>query len=393
MPRAAFYLACGAAVASMVSIAACQILLGATLAAILFSRQRLEFPPIGLVLLLFVILTLASLALSSDPRAGLPQVKKFFVYLMLPVIFTAIRHVSEIKPLVWWWAAMASASALWSFVQFWTRRQRALEQQADLYLTYVGDRVTGFMSHWMTFGATQMAALLLLLAFLIFAKPRRYRWLLTAAAAVIAASIVIGWTRSVWLATAISSGYLVAVWRPRLLILAPVLFLAGWMVAPGSVRERVVSIYQPRSDVDSNQHRSITRRVGIEMIRAHPWLGLGPEMPGKQFDQYTPPDVPKPLPVGFYGHLHNVYLQFAAERGIPALVTFLCMIGIMLRDWFKRAVSSVFPDQRAVLHGCVAVILAILIEGFFEHNLGDSEVLSIFWVVVAWGYRAWEAKA
>ena len=47
----------------------------------------------------------------------------------------------------------------------------------------------------------------------------------------------------------------------------------------------------------------------------------------------------------------------------------------------------------ARIHGSIAALLALLVEGFFEHNLGDSEVLSMFWVVVAWGYRAWEVDA
>ena len=110
-----------------------------------------------------------------------------------------------------------------------------------------------------------------------------------------------------------------------------------------SVRARVISIYQPHGDLDSNLHRNITRRVGIEMIKAHPWFGIGPEMPGKEFDRYLPPDIKQPLPHGFYGHLHNVYLQFGAERGIPALIAFLWMIGKMLTDWWRRTRSMSPP--------------------------------------------------
>ena len=45
-------------------------------------------------------------------------------------------------------------------------------------------------------------------------------------------------------------------------------------------------------------------------------------------------------------------------------------------------------DARFLLHGGIAVILATLAEGFFEYNLGDSEVLTMFLVVVACAYRA-----
>lgn len=265
-----------------------------------------------------------------------------------------------------------------------------MAEHADFYLAYVADRATGFMGHWMTFGAAQMVALMLTVSLLLFAPPRKGwpRWLAILAAGVIGGSIVIGWTRSVWAATAVAAVYLISVWRPRLLAALPLLLIAGWFVSPRSVRERVVSIYRPHGQVDSNQHRYVTFRAGVAMIKAHPWFGLGPEMPGKQFARWVPPDVPRPLPEGFYGHLHNIYLQYAAERGLPALAAFLWLIGTMVWHWWRRARDTIDGERRAILHGSIAALIALLIEGFFEHNLGDSEVLSMFWVVVAQGYRA-----
>ena len=50
-------------------------------------------------------------------------------------------------------------------------------------------------------------------------------------------------------------------------------------------------------------------------------------------------------------------------------------------------------NSKPMKSATIAVLIAFLIEGLFEHNLGDSEVLSMFWIVTAWGYRAWEAEA
>jgi O-antigen ligase len=111
-----------------------------------------------------------------------------------------------------------------------------------------------------------------------------------------------------------------------------------------------------------------------------------------RFEQYVPADIPRPLPEGWYGHLHNIYLQYAAERGIPTEVVLLWMIGKMLWD-FARALRGKLarPEARFVLHGAIAVILAILAEGFLEYNLGDTEVLTLFLCVVSFGYLAKEA--
>ena len=111
-----------------------------------------------------------------------------------------------------------------------------------------------------------------------------------------------------------------------------------------------------------------------------------------QFDRWVPASA-LPLPVGYYGHLHNIYLQYAAERGLPTLAIFLWMIAKILWDFavaLRRKLIA--PEGRFVLHGAIAVILAILAEGFAENNLGDSEVLTMFLAVVAFGYVAAEYK-
>ena len=63
--------------------------------------------------------------------------------------------------------------------------------------------------------------------------------------------------------------------------------------------------------------------------------------------------MPKPLPKGWYGHLHNFYLQFAAERGLPALAFVLWMLGQMLYDLHTAARRYVARPEAWILHGAV----------------------------------------
>jgi putative inorganic carbon (hco3(-)) transporter len=108
------------------------------------------------------------------------------------------------------------------------------------------------------------------------------------------------------------------------------------------------------------------------------------------FDEYVPADIPRPLPSGWYGHLHNVYLHYAAERGIPAMLMVLWMLLQSLFDFWHglRALPAGRSDRKFLLHGAMAVLLATMVAGFFELNLGDSEVLAMFLVVVGCGYVA-----
>jgi putative inorganic carbon (HCO3(-)) transporter len=233
----------------------------------------------------------------------------------------------------------------------------------------------------------------MLLALLLFCPLRPpLRWLGFSVAAVLWASVVLGLTRSIFL-LGLPAGcfYLLRKWKRPIAFVLPALIILELLFGPVQVRERVVSAIRPHEELDSNAHRILTRKVGWAMIRAHPWFGLGPEQVGRQFIRYLPEGTPQPLPKGFYGHLHNIYLQFGAERGIPALGALLWFIGRVLRDFYRGAESfRNTPEAQFALHGGIAVTIAILLEGCFEHNLGDSEILTLFLTVVAFGYVALE---
>jgi O-antigen ligase len=126
------------------------------------------------------------------------------------------------------------------------------------------------------------------------------------------------------------------------------------------------------------------------MIEAHPWLGIGLDETKYHFLDYLPPDTRQSRPPGFYQHLHNFYLQYAAERGIPTMLMMMWVLLLILYD-FYRALQKLPPgrsDERFLLHGGIATVIGIMVSGLFEVNLGDSEVLAVFLVVVACGYIA-----
>jgi len=359
-------------------------------AVLLFSGLPLKLPPIKLPLVLFMIGTVISLLASVDPRSGSPQIRKFYVFLILLLISSTFRRAAEVRGLVLAWSFVASLSALRSLFQFFQKYQDAREAHQNFYQYYIGERITGFMSHWMTFGGEEMVVLLMLAAFLFFSPATKWKTAGWICAAVLGLSLVLGMTRSIFLlGMPLGMLYLLWFWHRWLVVAVPVVAVAIlFSIAP--LRERANSILQPHGETDSNMHRTVTRRTGLEMIKAHPLLGLGPEQVKAQFDRWVPADIPRPLPDGWYGHLHNIYLQYAAERGIPTMLAMMWLIGKVLFDFFQRIRRGVTGDMRFILHGAVAVILAILAEGMLEYNLGDSEVLTMFLCVVACGYVAIE---
>jgi putative inorganic carbon (hco3(-)) transporter len=373
-----------------VSIAASQMLLGLGILLLLVFRQRLEFPRIWIPLVLFILWTGLADVLSPDPWGGRAQIKKFFVFLFIPLIYGVfVRHFGKVFYLMIAWTATATASGLWGLIQFVTKYEHEKLAPEGFYVAYLRRRITGFDSHWMTFGALQLSVFSLLLAQWFFSNRKMPAWAYSSLAALFAA-ILLGWTRSIWLAAIPSTLYLVWFWRPKMMLLVPIIAVLAFLIAPQTTRDRMMSLIQPRADVDSNRHRIVTFRTGIEMIKAHPWFGLGPEQIRRSFASYVPADILRPLPVGYYGHLHNIYIQYAAERGIPALLLILWLIGMTIWDAFRAILRAARePSQQIfVLHGSIAVIIGILVGGLFEYNLGDSEVLMMFLSVVGLAYAA-----
>ena len=381
------FLAGAAAVCTVISIAAFEILMGLAVVALIVNRDRWRVPPVWLPLALFIAATLASLAAHSSLHLGYPQLKKFFVYLMLFLVVSAFYRTRDLRWVAWGWALAASLSALWGMNQFYNKYEDAVEAHQDFYKVYVVSRIGGFMSHWMTFSGHMMFALMVIIAFVFFSNWRTRNLLMIAAAAIVGTGLVLAETRSMWLGAAAGAVYLIWCWKRWMVIALPVLVGILVLVNPFGVGERIESGIRPHGDLDSNAHRAMCRAIGWEMIKAHPLLGVGPEQVGPQHLDYLPPGTKLPLPTGYYGHLHSIYYQYAAERGVPALLALLWFLGRMLYD-FARSLRTAIGERRWPLHAAIAVLIAALVGGFYEYNLNDSEVLAMFLAVMGCGYVA-----
>jgi len=394
LKRASGYLTLGCAITILISITASQILLGLALATLLASRTRLRLPRIWIPLTFFLAGTFLSMFFSPSPLHGLPQVKKMYVFFTLLVVCSTVTDLIRVRRLVLVWSGIAGLVAIFGLVQVTTRLYELHVQHGDVYEYYVAHRFTGFMSHVMTFSGEDMVVLLMLVSFLFFACdiPKPVLIAGAACAILLGGILLAAGARTVWLGVAVAGLWLLWNWRPWTAVAGPVTILLFLWVVPGPVHDRFLSLVHPRKDVDSNEFRIICIRTGERMIQAHPWLGIGLDETKYHFLDYLPPDTRRPLPPGFYQHLHDIYLQYAAERGVPTLLVFLWLLGIILLDSYRalQRLPEGRSDQRFILHGGIATVIGVMVAGLFEANLADSEVLTMFLVVVACAYTAGE---
>lgn len=372
-----------ATAANFVSIAAAHTLLTAGLALLVLRPRSVQGPRAAWPLAALLVWTLIATAASDVPSDALPQIKKFFVFAVLPLAYTAFRTTDQCRRCTEAWFAVVLLASAVGAGQF-ALAAIELPGGGEFYSEYVDDRITGFHSHWMTFSQSSALVLVTLLCYVAFGRRREGSGIWQMAAGLIGCALVLSFTRSVWLAVLACVLYIVAIRRPRALLAVPLIVAAAYLVAPSPLRQRVRSI-QPAD----NQARIVMWRTGLNMIRDRPLLGVGPERAGPLFAQYQPPDVEQ-LPPGFYGHLHNVYIHFAAERGIPAALIVLWLFGQVLWDLRQglARLGTDRDDRRYLLHSGIAATLAIAILSCFDVSLGDSEVLAAYLALVAMAYRA-----
>ena len=393
LERAALWSAIGCVGAAAASIAASQLLLGLSMALILVllatGQKTLRMPSGWPLLAFFLGWTILSWLVNGHLHEGLPQVKKFYVLLIVVVVATLLRGLRDARRVMLLWIALCGLSSMWGFWQYWHKWHAAHEAGTNFYLAYVAARITGFNSHWMTFSQQLMLGLLAGVALVLWDRATAVWWKRAAAVsvAVCAVAIILAMTRGVWFATGAALLYLLWAWRRWAVLALPVIAVAAFALGPQGLRDRMTSIVRPHGETDSNGHRYVCFRTGVEMIKAHPLFGLGPEMPGIEFNQYVPPDIRRPLPDGFYGHLHNIYTQYSAERGIPAM---LAIVGFLLWNlvlWVRAlgglpsdgsvGVNSSRQDSAWLLRAGIAMVIGILVTGLFDHDLGASAILTM----------------
>ncbi len=356
-------------------------------------KERLAVPRFFLPLVVYAGLSLLSAAFSVNRLDSFRDSRDLALLLMVPLAYTAFRDLREIGRADIAILVSSIASLAYSA---WHLVSRAIP----------GERLEGFMSHYMT-----QAGLLVLFASLAMAKVLfgrgKIRWLWAAAFLAACPALILTQTRSAWIGLAVAAAVLLFLYRRILLLAVPLLGIAAYVVSPPAIKERARSVFDTQAY--SNRLRLEYVRAGALIIKRFPLLGTGPDTVELEFQnpRYGLSEEAKLLRI----HLHNDYLQLAAERGIPALAAWLAFVvwalvdlariaggrrraggttgagggspGRLSADGAKRARERdpvVFPLAAAA----IAALLAFLAAGFFEYNWGDSEItLLLLFIITA----------
>jgi O-antigen ligase len=81
--------------------------------------------------------------------------------------------------------------------------------------------------------------------------------------------------------------------------------------------------------------------------------------------------------------MHSNILQIALERGLPALIVWVILIGVYLRMLWRITRQKGIDDfARGLAIGALGGALGFFASGLVHYNWGDSEVVTVFYFIM-----------
>lgn len=381
LERAAYYSLLAFAAALPFSIFVSETLLTVTaflwLAMVIRRREGIDVPWMFWPLAAYAAATLVSAEFSVDRRVSFIDCKQLLLFSIVPIAYRLLpgRRALTVVDII---ITAGAISAVLGLVQF-----------GILKSDHLGQRPQGSLGMYMTYSGQLMLVACTAAGRILFRNSDR-TWAALVMPALVAA-LAVTLSRNAWVGACAGIGLLLLIRDFRLVALFPVVAAVFIAVAPATLTDRLYSTFRvntfrqdsatTESSLQSNRDRLAMVRSGIRIIKDNPLTGVGPDMVLQVYPGYRDPQAVKQR----NPHLHNVPLQIAAERGLPALALWLWFVYTLLADLLRRRKTTAVPS---IATAALASLVAMVAAGMFEHNFGDSEFLMLFLLLMALPYAA-----
>ena len=326
----------------------------------------LRHDPLIPPLLAWCAVSILAAVFALEPGASLGKLKKLA---LLPLLFVAAQPVvrARLRPILGTLLASAAIVSVWGLV---------------VYFAHGGGleaRLRGISGFYMTVAGILMVVGLLGTAELVAAlkdpHPRRVIFLVVTTGLVLFA-LLATYTRGSWVGFAAGVLWLL---RRRWAFLAGlgIAVVLLFALGPPEARDRLASVVDPSHP--RNIERVLIWKHGLGLVMERPLTGLGLVIPNERMQEEIV------TPYGrfhVHSHMHNAYLQVAVSMGLPALLVFLWFLVMLLRlSW--RAPGGGIRNlwEEGLVSSYPAIVIALAVNGLFEWNFGDSEILGLFYFI------------
>lgn len=248
-------------------------------------------------------------------------------------------------------------------------------------------RAAGFFGHYTTYADVSQVIGSLAFGLLVCLRRKISITGVVALLAVVAitSGLFLTFTRAPWLAFLVSVTIILVVGAPRRAAIA-VLAILLLTVPLGlyALREkRNIGFIDP-SDTSTSWRQAVWRE-GFNLLVSNPrhlLVGIGTDSLTRReltsrwglFDDGRLPP----------GHMHSNFLGLALDRGIPALLAWMVLLGVYARMLFKlvRVNAETNWIERGVSLGALGGLAGFVLSGVVHYNWIDSEVVTILYFIM-----------
>jgi len=338
---------------------------------IIKGKEKFSVPGFFWPLLVYAGLSLPACAFSVNPAISFKDARELLLYLIVPITMAAASGPKARSLTTMGLLLSGFLSILYSLGYY-------------VFKAQPGERIQGFMGHYMTQAGLLLLFLCAALSIFLFSCDRT-RWLWGAAIPLAGLSLALTLTRSAWVGFVVASAFILVLYKPKALVLIPIIVGLFLVFSPQPMKRRAWSIFSLNNY--TNQMRIQYLKAGVKIIKERPLLGTGPDTVDLVFQD---PKYGLSAEARSNVHLHNNIIQIAAERGIPTLLAWLAFMVtafLSLLTFLKKRESSIFPYSAAA----GASLLALFTAGLFEYNFADSEIAVLFLYLITVPFAAKKA--
>jgi len=390
------------AIATPISLAATNIIFFPLAAVWLFGAVWTwpKWPPLWgwpeKIYLLFLGVSLLSAMAGVDPVHSFREIKNKDLYILILIVVVALaRDRAKQKRLVSLFLAGSVLVAVWGLVQ-WSVGVNQTDKSDGIFLylpaalahwprpvlnllSILNGRVMGTRGHPLAYAECLLFAWAFTICFLMRARGREWVHWLTPTI-LISVALVLSQSRGPWIAAAFIFllASLFSLSRRTWVMWGVGAVFVGIVLSAPAIRDRALSIMDRTHH--SNKERMHMWHAGIVIWKSHPLLGVGP---GNVKQLSVPFQTTEERVWGPWGHLHSIYMNFLAERGVLGLIAFFLFIGTLVWELGRGLrMPSRDPWTHAVYQSALLGILGFLIGGLTESLYNTAVVNMTFYFVM-----------
>jgi len=139
-----------------------------------------------------------------------------------------------------------------------------------------------------------------------------------------------------------------------------------------------ISLFSP--SIFFGKSRLVIWRSALEIIKDHPWLGIGPGMFQRYYLEYQKYFLP--YPEWAAPQPHNIFLAFWLQAGLIGLIGFIWLLVV----WFKEVLGNLSGVYHSFLASSAVAMIYVLVHGLTDTTYWKNDLSVVFWLIIALGY-------